>query len=285
MNVENSTVYVVEDDQETRESFAALFKSEGLAVETFSSGEEFVRYFDSAKAGCLVTDFRLQGINGIALHRMLSEAGCTLPVILISGYLDVRATIEAFRQGVFRVIEKPYHENELISAVQEAIQLDCKAREKKTHRLDLAHRLQTLDARERLTLEMIVAGHGNRTIESRLGLSTRTVDRIRSSILEKTSFLSFMELSAAYGAVQAAGHKIVSIPKAGVGDTSDEGDSDERATECLCAGLLRIQAVLLSEGEISEDSRPLLRDAEVAIAKALGEIHSDKIPSSALGSG
>jgi DNA-binding CsgD family transcriptional regulator len=88
----------------------------------------------------------------------------------------------------------------LAEAVRKAIQFDHETRRQKVYRVDFAHRLESLDARERLTLEFIVAGHPNKAVERRLNLSTRTVDRIRSSILEKMRFLSFVELAAAYGA-------------------------------------------------------------------------------------
>ena len=143
-------------------------------------------------------------MDGIELHRRLVEAGWKLPVILISGYLTVRATAGAMEQGVFRVLEKPYRNDELAIAIQDAIEHDLARREQKWYRLDLEHRLESLDGRERQTLDLILAGHPNKAIERRLGLSRRTVERVRSSILAKTNFLSFVELSAAYGETRAA---------------------------------------------------------------------------------
>ena len=280
MNVEKPTVFVfvVEDECETRESFAALFTSLGLSVEVFPSAEDLLQRPNPAQPGCVLTDYRLQNINGIDLHRLLSETGWTLPVILISGYLNVRSATKALGQGIFRVLEKPYQQDELVCAVQEAIRHDRKSRKQKVYRLDFTHRFQMLDARERLTLEMIVAGHGNRAIESRLGLSTRTVDRIRSSILEKMHFQSFVELSAAYGAAQVDDRKILAMPTIGANDTSGEDNPGEEAVEYLCAGLLRIQSILLADDEIGEDCRPILRDAEVTLSKALGKIGGSKNP-------
>ncbi len=276
MSTDSPTVFVVEDDAEMCESFAALFTSQGLAVETFSSGEEFLTHYDSSRPGCIVADFRLQGINGIDLHRLLADRECTLPVVLISGYLTVRSAVAAVRQGIYRILEKPYHENDLLSAVHDALQENRSSREKKTCRTDFYRRLQSLNARERLTLEMIVAGHGNKAIERKLGLSTRTVDRIRSSILEKTGCMSFVELSAAYGAARAAGRTIMPSHAAGSGDACADRGAGEESLECLCAGLLRVQAVLFSEGDIGEDCRPLLRDAESALSKALGRSRAVK---------
>jgi len=276
MSTDSPTVFVVEDDAEMCESFAALFTSQGLAVETFSSGEEFLTHYDSSRPGCIVADFRLQGINGIDLHRLLAEMECTLPVVLISGYLTVRSAVAAVRQGIYRILEKPYHEDDLLSAVQDAVEENRKSRENESHRRDFVHRLRSLDARERLTLDMIVGGQGNRAIECRLGLSTRTVDRIRSSILEKTGCMSFVELSVAYGAAQAAGRTTMPSHAAGSADACADHGAGEESVECLCAGLLRVQAVLLNEGDIGEDCRPLLRDAESALSKALGRSRAVK---------
>ena len=281
MNIEKPTVFVVEDEPETRDSFAALFTSQGQAFEVFPSAEELLQRVSPAHPGCVVTDYRLQGISGIQLHRRLVEAKCNLPVILISGYLNVRTATNALRQGIYRVLEKPYQDAELVSAVQDAIEHDRKSQKQKVYRLDFAHRLHSLDARERLTMEMIVAGHGNRAIESRLGLSTRTVDRIRHSILEKMNFQSFVELSAAYGAAQVDGQNILAMPTAGTSDTSGEENPGEEAVECLCAGLLRVQSVLLADDEITEDFRPILRDAEVALSKAFAKIGGSKSPAQA----
>ena len=176
-------------------------------MKAFASGEEFLQCADAGRPGCAVVDFRLEGMDGIELHRRLVEAGCKLPVILISAYLTVRAAAGALEQGVFRVLEKPYRNDELASAIQDAIEHDSARRKKKLYRLDVEHRLESLDGRERRTLDLILAGHPNKAIERRLGLSRRTVERIRSSILVKTNFLSFVELSAAYGEARAAESK------------------------------------------------------------------------------
>jgi len=200
MDVESPLIYVIEDDDATRESFAALFFSQGFQVELFPTGESFLHHFQPARRGCIVTDLRLGALDGIDIHHLLKEAGYAIPVILISGYLNVRTAISAMEQGIFRVIEKPYLEDELVRAVRDALREDQNTRREKAYQVDFSHRLESLDARERLTLDLIVAGHGNRAIERRLGLSTRSVDRIRHSILEKTNYMSFVELSAAFGA-------------------------------------------------------------------------------------
>ena len=274
MNVEIPTVYVVEDDAETRESFSALFTSHRLQVEAFESGEKLLQHYDRSRLGCIVADYRLRGIDGLSLHRLLTENGCTLPLILISGYLTVASAVKAMEQGVYHVLEKPYRDDELTRVVEDAIRENRESRVRKNFRVDLAHRIEQLDPRERLTLDLIIAGHGNRTIERKLGLSTRSVDRIRRSILDKTNYLSFVELSAAYGAALATEQDATTTTSKNDKGPHWQPDPDSDALEQLNASLLRIQAILLGDEEISEDLRPLLRQAEASLSKGIGRVRA-----------
>jgi two-component sensor histidine kinase/DNA-binding CsgD family transcriptional regulator len=194
-------------------------------------------------------------------------------------------------QGVFRVLEKPYQNDELANAVREAVKYDSARRREKRYRLDIEHRLESLDARERVTLEMIVAGSMNKAVEHRLGLSTRTVDRIRASILEKTKFQSFIELSAAYGAASKSGcrglprtSREVDCPATGEGDPKQapftENASDlqwlccdlhDGAAQYLSAALMRVQ-VVEARRDIPEEVRTHLRETGAILAVALAEI-------------
>jgi two-component system, LuxR family, response regulator FixJ len=125
--------------------------------------------------------------------------------VLISAYLNVRKTALAMKQGVFRVLEKPFSDDELMGTVREAIELDQATREQNDRIQEFNQNYHLLDARERMALELILAGHGNKAVEHKLALSTRTVDRIRSSILAKMRYLTFVELATAYGAARSGG--------------------------------------------------------------------------------
>jgi signal transduction histidine kinase len=295
--VETPTVFVVEDEPETRDSFAARVSAMDHAVKTFASAEEFLQGADAGQLGCVVADFRLAGRDGIELHRQLVEAGCELPVILIGACLTVRAAVGALEQGVFRVLEKPYRNDELASAVQDAIEHDRARRNQKLYRLDIEHRLESLDGRERRTLDLILSGYPNKAIERRLGLSRRTVERVRSSILAKTSFLSFVELSAAYGEARAAEgqdprsaatetrrfSRSVPVSTTAAEMPQDGCVEEERHWRLLCcdlhdgaaqyvsAALLRLQAI---EGrhEIPAEARSHLRMAGALLGVALRDI-------------
>jgi FixJ family two-component response regulator len=198
-------VWIVEDDPETRSSFAALVKSLGLTPAAFGSAAEILPRLAEDIRGCAIVDFRLPDTDGLELFREMRHRGCDIPVILISAFLDVRRTADAMGAGVFRVLEKPYRDSELSEAIHEAIDHDRTTRTKRTLRIDFAHRLESLDGRERAALDLIISGCPNKTVERKLVVSTRTVDRIRASILEKMRYLSFVELAVAYGSAKEAG--------------------------------------------------------------------------------
>lgn len=201
---ENSTVFVIGGDPQARHSLVALVSSMGLVLEAFPSREAFLHVVHARRSGCVVADLRLEGIDGIELHRQLVEGGCYLPVILISTRVTVRTVTARMSQGVLHVLEKPYCSDQLPNAIRDAIEHNLAPQRQRHYRLDLKHRLKLLEERERRTLDLVLAGNPNKVIERRLGISSRTVGRVRASILEKTGFLSFVELSAAFGEASAA---------------------------------------------------------------------------------
>lgn len=214
MHETTQRVWIVEDDPETRTSFAALVKSLGMTPESCGSAAELLPHLDKDIRGCAIVDFRFPDTDGLELFREMRHRGCDLPVILISAFLDVRRAADAMGAGVFRVLEKPYRDSELSEAIHEALEQDRVAHCKRTLRIDFAHRLESLDGRERAALDLIISGCPNKTVERKLAVSTRTVDRIRASILEKMKYLSFVELAVAYGSAKETGLNFDQIPPA-----------------------------------------------------------------------
>jgi len=288
----NATVFVVDDDAEMRQSFSALIGSMNLPCEAFASGEEFLRVANSERTGCAVVDYRLDGMDGLELHRRLIESGCRLPVILISGYLNVRTAARALEEGAFRVVEKPYSNEEIVDAIRDAVDYDRASRSKRLLRLDFEHRLQSLDARERVTLECILAGQSNKAIEHRLRLSRRTIERIRSSILEKMNSLSFVELSASIGearasgafrphAAMARGSRLPSHARVGAENVPGPAEANRpglpwshaegRVVEQISAALQCLRGLDGGNGLPGELKSPL-REAQALLSMALGEI-------------
>jgi FixJ family two-component response regulator len=196
------TVYVVDDDLQARDSLQALLISLGLDVRTFASAEQFLSEVSGECHGCVLADFRLTGMNGLQFYEALRAGGQQLPVILVSAYFSVRIAITALDQGVFCVLEKPFTQEELEQAVRRALEAERVSFSRRVYHRDLEHRLGSLDDRQRMALRLIISGQPTKAIERHLGVSRRTVERTRATILRKTNTASFVELAAALAQVQ-----------------------------------------------------------------------------------
>jgi two-component system response regulator FixJ len=196
-NSDECVVYVVEDDPELRTSISALTASMGIASKSYSSAEEFLVSVVPDCLGCAVVDLRLGSVDGLELNRRLQASGYFLPVILFSGYLDVRTTVEALKHGVYHVLEKPCDNRELGETIHQALAYSRLCRKERLRQSQIQERWKTLTAREIQAAELIFAGYTSKVIENRLELSKRTVDRVRAAILQKMGFESFVELAAA----------------------------------------------------------------------------------------
>ncbi len=199
---DQDTICIVEDDLATGRSLVALTSSLGCPSQLFGSAEEFLQRGDLGRTGCVVVDLRLPGINGLELQRKLQDLAADLPVILMSAYADVSIAVQAMRQGVLTVLEKPCDAEVLAQCVHEALDLHRRHRLRNERRKQLKLRFDGLHPRERETLELIVAGEANKTIARRLGVSRRTVDRIRAAVLEKIGVGSAFEAACMLGEVR-----------------------------------------------------------------------------------
>src|SRR5215813_8045595 len=149
-------VFIVDDDASVRRSIEDLLSSVALRSEAFATPQEFL---DSKRAdcpGCLVLDVRLPGMSGLDCQRKLTEAGVTIPIIFITGHGDVPVTVRAMKSGAVEFLTKPFRPQELLDAVQQALQQDRKFREKHRETADLRTRYDTLTAREREVMDLVV---------------------------------------------------------------------------------------------------------------------------------
>jgi FixJ family two-component response regulator len=199
---DQETICIVEDDLATGRSLVALASSLGCSSRLFASAEEFLQHGDLRHTGCAVVDLRLPGINGLELQQKLQERAADLPVILMSAYADVPTAVQAMRQGVLTVLEKPCDAEVLAQCVREALELHRRQHQRSERRKQLKLRFDGLHPRERETLDLIVAGEANKTIARRLGVSRRTVDRIRAAVLEKIGVESAFEAACMLGEVR-----------------------------------------------------------------------------------
>ncbi len=205
MSNSNSVLFVVDDELSARQSIAALAASLGIQCELFSSAEEFLRRFDPALTGCLLIDLVLGGMSGLDLQKRLFDMGSNLHVILISAFVDVRVAVQAMQNGAVTVLEKPYAARDLTQAIVGTFESNKKLCETQCSLRVLQRRLDALSHREWRVMELTLADKPNRVIATELGIGRRTVDRIRSTTLDKLDCVSVLALAQKIGAIRTFG--------------------------------------------------------------------------------
>lgn len=190
----SATVFIVDDDEAVRDSLALLISSVGLSVSTFSSANEFVESYDPAARGCLILDVRLPGMSGLELQQKLSDSGADLPIVFITGHGDVPMAVRAMRRGAVDFLQKPFSDQDLLDRVQQALAEQSARREEVESKATIARRIASLTPREHQVMEQVVAGHANKVIANRLGMSQRTVEVHRAHIMRKMEADSLAQL-------------------------------------------------------------------------------------------
>ncbi len=180
-----ATVFIVEDDPAVLRSVRALVEAHGFASEGFCSAEEFLSSYDREAPGCLVTDLRLPGINGVALQQRLREQGSCLSVIAISGYADVSGAVELMQKGALTLLEKPYEQGMLLAAIRRALRLNEDRRTLERRRREFESRFNQLTSGEHQVLKQLIQGASNKQIAFDLRIAVRTVEYRRKNILSK----------------------------------------------------------------------------------------------------
>ncbi|GHD55100.1 transcriptional regulatory protein FixJ [Thalassobaculum fulvum] len=187
-----STVALVDDDPGVLDAVGQLLASRGYAVERYASAAEFLSA--PAAGGCVVSDLRMPGMNGLALVAALQEAHDPRPVILLTAHGDVELAVRALKQGAFDFIEKPFEEERLLSAVAQAVEVGQATVVRLTELTDLRQRYASLSVRQREVMWLVVAGCANKEISARLGISIRTVETYRAWVFEKMGAKTLAEL-------------------------------------------------------------------------------------------
>jgi FixJ family two-component response regulator len=189
-----ATVFIVDDDEAFRDSVKELVSSVGLSTETFRSAVEFLEAFEPERPGCLVLDVRMARMSGIALQANLRAMGARIPIVFISGHGDIATAVNAIKDGAVDFVQKPYHEQQLLDAINEALRRDVAQRAPASRADALAKRVAALTGREREVMELALKGMPSKLIAKELSISHRTVEQHRSRVLEKLGVSSVTEL-------------------------------------------------------------------------------------------
>ncbi len=192
--MDRQTVFIVDDDRGVRNSIRELVLSVGLAAETFDSAQSFLDAFDTGRSGCLVLDVRMAHMSGLALEARLAEMGAHIPIVFISGHGDIGMAVNAIKRGAVDFVPKPYQEQQLLDAINEALRRDQEQRSPRAAGGGFAERLRALTSREREVMDLALKGNTSKAIARELGISHRTVELHRSRLLEKLGVSSITEL-------------------------------------------------------------------------------------------
>ena len=187
-------VYVIDDDASIRDALKSLIRSVGLHVELFGSAQDFPQRQRPNAPGCLVLDIRLPGISGLDFQRRLADANIRIPIIFITGHGDIPMSVRAMKAGAVEFLTKPFRDQELLDAIQLALERDRLRHQQESELAALQERFESLTPREREILPTVVSGRLNKQIAADMGISEITAKGHRASVMRKMQADSFADL-------------------------------------------------------------------------------------------
>lgn len=195
MPEDRATVFVIDDDAAVRDALRGMVRSVGLRVETFESAQEFLQARPLGTPNCLVLDVRLPGLSGLDFQDQLARENIRIPIVFITGVGDIPMTVRAMKAGAVEFLTKPFRDQDLLDAIQHALERDRIVRAHDAQLDELRHRFETLTERERRVMLMVVAGKLNREIAAELRLSEITIKVRRGQVMRKMEAESAIELA------------------------------------------------------------------------------------------
>lgn len=197
-----ATVFLVDDDSSVRDSLGLLLSLKGMRARQFASAEEFLNAYRPEWYGCVLTDLRMTGMNGLEFQAELVTRNINMPLVMLTAHGDVAATRQALKQGAFDFLEKPVDDAMLVDILQNAIRVDRERRSANATRTELSQRAERLTPRERQVFQLLAKGLQNRDIGTQLAISPRTVEVYKARLMEKLqcrSVADVVKLSLAIG--------------------------------------------------------------------------------------
>jgi FixJ family two-component response regulator len=188
------TVFIIDDDRGMRQAIQDLVESVGLLAESFATGEEFLKRRRTNDPSCLVLDVRLPQMSGLDFQRQLAEAGMQIPIIFVTAHGDVPMSVRALKSGAVEFLTKPFRDQDLLDAIQQALQRDRAERDRQAEIHDLQERYGALTAREREVITLVVTGMLNKQIASEIGASEATAKIHRGNLMHKMQAGSVVDL-------------------------------------------------------------------------------------------
>ena len=194
MSSPDPVVFIIDDDAGVRTAMQRLLKSVGLRAEAFASAQDFLQRTPPDGPSCLILDVRLPGISGLELQRKLLDAGIHTPIIFITAHGDIPMSVKAMKSGAVEFLTKPVRDQDLLDAIQQALEHDRAARLEQREIAELQKRYDLLTARERQVIKLVISGMPTKQIASELGTSEVTAKVHRSQVMHKMKASSLVEL-------------------------------------------------------------------------------------------
>ncbi len=194
MTEQRQIIHVIDDDEAMRDSMTWLLEGEGYAVACYDSAASFLAARNEHMRGCIVLDVRMPEMSGLELHEKLEALGSRLPIIFVTGHGDVPMAVGALQRGACDFIEKPFNNEDLLTRIRRALELDAQRSARQQRDSAIAQRLEQLTQREREVMQLVVAGKLNKQVADELDISMKTVEAHRARVMEKMGVRTLAEL-------------------------------------------------------------------------------------------